>query len=68
MTERDRWDYRVTLVYKDVVRSMEGDSAELKRQLYPDQATFKREEERRFEIVEAHWDLPITNVEPEPQP
>ncbi len=68
MTERDRWDYRVTLVYRDVARSLEGDSAELKRQLYPDQATFKREEERRFDILDAHWDLPITEVELEKQP
>lgn len=68
MMERDRWDYRVTLVFKDAVRSMEGDSAELIRQLYPDQAAFKREEERRFEILEAHWDLPITEVELDKQP
>jgi hypothetical protein len=63
MTEHDRWDYRVTLVFKDAIRAMEGDSAELTRQMYPDQETFKREEARRFEILEAHWDLPITEVE-----
>ena len=33
-----------------------------RRQLYPDSATFVREERRRFEILEAHWDLPITPV------
>ena len=25
--------------------------------LYPDQATFRNEEQRRFEILEAHWDV-----------
>ena len=65
MPEEVRWDYRVTIVYKDAARSMQGDSAELKKQLYPDQETFKREEQRRFDILLAHWDLPITMVEPE---
>ena len=25
--------------------------------LYPDQATFRAEERRRFELLEAHWDV-----------
>lgn len=68
MTERDRWDYRVTLVFKDALRAMDGDSPELIGQVYPDQVTFRREEARRFEILEAHWDLPIVDVEVEKQP
>ena len=35
----------------------------LSRQLYPDQATFRREEQRRFEILLAHWDLPLVSVD-----
>jgi hypothetical protein len=27
--------------------------------MYPDQDTFQREEQRRFEIIDAHWDLPV---------
>ena len=34
------------------------------RQLWPDQATYKREEQRRFEILLAHWDLPVTDLTP----
>jgi hypothetical protein len=68
MPEEVRWDYRVTIVFKDAARAMEGDPAELIKQLYPDQATFKREEQRRFEILEAHWDLPIVAVDLERQP
>lgn len=61
--EASRWDYRVTIVFKDAARAMEGDPADLIKQMYPDQATFKREEQRRFEILDAHWDLPITKVD-----
>ena len=65
LPEEARWDYRVTIVFRDAAHSMQGDSAELKKQLYPDQETFKREEQRRFDIVLAHWDLPISTIEPQ---
>jgi hypothetical protein len=65
MPEAARWDFRVTIVFKDAAHSMQGDSAELKKQLYPDQEAFAREEQRRFEIVVEHWDLPISTLEPE---
>jgi hypothetical protein len=32
---------------------------EIKKQLFPDQETYRREEQRRFEILLAHWDLPL---------
>ncbi len=62
-TEDGRWDYRVTIVFKNVLAAhepAEGEAA-IKRALYPDQATFQREEQRRFEILLAHWDLPIVD-------
>jgi hypothetical protein len=63
-TEDGRWDYRVTIVYKNAAIANDGyDSAPLLKQLFPDQDTFKREEQRRFEILDAHWDLPIKDVE-----
>jgi len=37
----------------------------LQKQLYPDQDTFKKEEQRRFEILLSHWDLPIKGVDVE---
>jgi hypothetical protein len=39
------------------------DSSALIKQLYPDQDTYKKEEQRRFEILEAHWDLPVKEVD-----
>src|SRR5213083_1547266 len=53
MTEEGRWDYRVTLVFKSstVATSTNPDEPALIRQLWPDQQTFAREEQRRFEIL-----------------
>jgi hypothetical protein len=63
-TEDGRWDYRVTIVYKNAAIANDGyDSAPLLKQLFPDQDTFKKEEQRRFEILDAHWDLPIKEVD-----
>ena len=66
MTEESRWDYRVTLVFKSsaLATTANPDEAAMIRQLWPDQATFTREEQRRFEILLAHWDLPVTDVTP----
>src|SRR5260370_18823156 len=63
-TEDGRWDFRVTIVFKSAaIASDNFDSSALIKQLYPDQETYKKEEQRRFEILEAHWDLPIKNVD-----
>jgi hypothetical protein len=32
------------------------------KQLFPDQETFRKEEQRRFEILQAHWDVPLVPV------
>ena len=37
--------------------------AEIVKRLYPDKATFDKEEQRRFEILEAHWDVPLNELE-----
>jgi hypothetical protein len=61
--EDGRWDYRVRIAWKNVQAANDntGDDQILK-QLYPDQDTFKREEQRRFEVLLAHWDVPIRSV------
>src|SRR5215831_6745627 len=66
MTEDARWDYRVTIKFKNstVATTANPDEEALIKQLWPDQETFKREEQRRFEILEAHWDLPVTDITP----
>ena len=65
-TEDGRWDYRVTIRYKDstVATTSNPDEAAFIKELWPDQATYQKEEQRRFEILAAHWDLPVTDITP----
>jgi hypothetical protein len=60
-TEDGRWDYKVTLTFRNLAAAFgEGAITDAEtRQLYPDRATFDKEEQRRFEILEAHWDVPV---------
>jgi hypothetical protein len=63
-TEDGRWDYRVTIVFKNAAIANDNfDSGAVIKQLYPDQETYKKEEQRRFEILEAHWDLPVKDLD-----
>jgi hypothetical protein len=63
-TEDGRWDYRVTIVFKNAAIANDNfDSSVVIKQLYPDQETYKKEEQRRFEILDAHWDLPIKDLD-----
>jgi hypothetical protein len=63
-TEDGRWEYRVTIVFKNSTLANEPfDEDALKKQLFPDQDAYKREEQRRFEILDAHWDLPLKTVD-----
>src|SRR6185437_12433104 len=64
MTEDARWDYRVTIRFKDSTAATTANPQEetFMKQLWPDQETYKREEQRRFEILQAHWDLPVTEI------
>jgi hypothetical protein len=66
MTEDARWDYRVTIKFKNstVATTANPDEESLIKQLWPDQETYKREEQRRFEILLAHWDLPVSDITP----
>jgi hypothetical protein len=65
-TEDGRWDYRVTIVFKNstVATTENPDEEAFIRQLWPDQSTYQKEEQRRFEILLAHWDLPVTDITP----
>jgi hypothetical protein len=63
-TEDGRWDYRVTIVFRDADAAADASGEEaIKAELFPDQETFLREEQRRFAILQAHWDVPIEDVD-----
>ena len=65
-TEDGRWDFRVTIRFKNSTVATTDDPNEqsLIKQLWPDQKTYEREEQRRFEILLGHWDLPVTDITP----
>ncbi|HWG19628.1 MAG TPA: hypothetical protein VG225_03795 [Terracidiphilus sp.] len=65
-TEDGRWDYRVIIRYKNstVATTANPDEAKFIQELWPDQAAYQREEQRRFEILLAHWDLPVADITP----
>jgi hypothetical protein len=65
-TEDGRWDYRVTIRFKNstVATTANPDEEAIIKELWPDQQTYKAEEQRRFEILLSHWDLPVTDVTP----
>jgi hypothetical protein len=60
--EDTRWEYCIVITYKNQASS--GHGAEIEKQLFPDQAVMKREENRRWELTEAHYDLPIHTIDP----
>jgi hypothetical protein len=65
-TEDGRWDYRVTIRFKNstLATTANPDEERIIKQLWPNQETYQREEQRRFEILLAHWDLPVTDLTP----
>ena len=65
-SEELRWDYRVTITYKNstVATTANPDEEAFIKELWPDQATYEKEEQRRFEILLGHIDLPITDITP----
>ena len=61
-SEDSRWDYRIVITYKD--QSSSTHEGEVLRQLFSDQATLRKEENRRWELTSNHYDLPIHVVDP----
>ncbi|WP_263378179.1 hypothetical protein [Granulicella paludicola] len=64
-SEEVRWDYRIIIIRASADAPPGQSEAEVAKQLFPDQATFKREENRRWELTTNHWDLPIHVVNPD---
>lgn len=58
-SEESRWDYRIIIVRASADAPPGQSEGEVAKQLFPDQATYKREENRRWELTTNHWDLPI---------
>jgi len=58
--EANRWDLRFTIAWKDAATAHDDfDASTIIKALYPDQAKFTREEQRRFELLLEHTDVPV---------
>ena len=58
---RADWTFAVELIERAGTTGLPPEE-EIVRKLYPDLAKFRKEEQRRFELLEAHWDVPIDQV------
>jgi hypothetical protein len=59
---RADWTFAVELIERAGSTGLPTEQ-EIVKKLYPDQAKFRREERRRFELLEAHWDVPLTPID-----
>ena len=60
-----RWDLRVTIVFRDAAAAVSDPEWDrlwgaARARLYPDKAAFDAEEDRRFALLEEHWDVVVT--------
>ena len=65
-----RWDLRVTIVFRDADAAISDPQWEVqwaaaRARLYPDKKAFDAEEDRRFSLLEEHWDVVVAEVKPE---
>jgi hypothetical protein len=62
--EDTRWDFKVTLVFKDARTAFDAElTTPYKKQLYPDLDKLAKDEQHRFELLIAHWDVMIEKVD-----
>ena len=56
--EDTRWDFKVTIIFKDAKTAFDPDlTTPYKKQLYPNQDKLLKDEQHRFELLIAHWDV-----------
>jgi hypothetical protein len=56
---RADWDVLVTITYRDWAALDAHSDEDIAKRLFPDQTRYRKEERRRFELLEAHWDVPL---------
>ena len=62
--EDTRWDFKVILVFKNEKTAFDADlTTPYKKQLYPDQDKFVKDEQHRFELLIAHWDVMVEKLD-----
>ncbi len=62
--EDTRFDFKVTIVFKNEKLAFDPNlTKQYEKQLYPDLEKLKRDEQHRFELLIAHWDVMIEKIE-----
>ena len=62
---RADWTFLVVISFANMNAFVgPNEEAAIQKRLYPDQETFRKEEQRRFDILDAHWDVPLVRVTP----
>lgn len=62
--EDTRWDFKVTIVFKNTKLAFDPDlTIAYKQQLYPNLDKLAKDEQHRFELLLAHWDVMTEKVE-----
>src|SRR5262249_102793 len=56
---RADWTVLVTITYASWEQMNSHTEHEIRERLFPDQQQYGTEEQRRFELLEAHWDVPL---------
>ena len=61
--EDTRWDFKVTIVFKDIKAAFDPDlTTPYKKQLYSDLDKLTKDEQHRFELLISHWDVMTEKV------
>ncbi len=64
--EDTRWDFKVTIVFKNAALAFDENlTTPYKTQLYSDTAQLAKDEQRRFELLLAHWDVMTEAINPD---
>jgi hypothetical protein len=62
--EDTRWDFKVIIVFKNSQLAFDPDlTTPYKKQLYPDTDKLAKDEQHRFELLIAHWDVMVENLD-----
>ena len=62
--EDTRWDFKVTIAFKNAILAFDPNlTTPYKQQLYPDLDKLTKDEQHRFELLIAHWDVMVENVD-----
>ena len=61
--EDTRWDFKVTITFKTEHLALDYSIVDpYKKLLFPDQESYLIAEQHRFELVIAHWDVPVEEL------